>query len=27
VVYYSMDYRIRDGEILLQRAGIDIVKL
>ena len=26
-VYYDMDYRIKDGEILLQRAGVDIIKL
>lgn len=27
VVYYHMDYRIRDGEILLRQAGIDIIQL
>lgn len=27
VVYYDLDYRIKDGEILLQRAGVDIIKL
>jgi dCMP deaminase len=26
-VYYSMDYRIKDGEVLLRAAGVDIIKL
>lgn len=26
-VYYHTDYRIKDGEILLQQAGIDIIEL
>lgn len=26
-VFYRLDYRIRDGEALLQQAGIDIVQL
>jgi len=26
-VVYATDYRIKDGEILLQQAGVDIIKL
>lgn len=26
-VYYAADYRIKDGEVLLRRAGVDIIYL
>ena len=27
MVFYGLDYRVKEGEILLRRAGIDIMKL
>ena len=26
-VYYATDYRVKDGEVLLQQAGIDMIQL
>lgn len=27
VVYYGLDYRVKEGEVLLRDAGVDIIKL